>query len=64
MKVTVDQGICASSGNCVMNAPEVFDQRDEDGVVVLLNANPPAEHAEAARKAAASCPAMAIQIEE
>lgn len=47
-----------------MNAPEVFDQRDEDGVVVLLNENPPAEYAEGARRAAALCPAMAIQIEE
>lgn len=64
MKVTVDQDLCASSGNCVMNAPEVFDQRDEDGVVVLLNADPPADQAEAARKAAALCPALAIHIEE
>lgn len=64
MKVTVNEEICASSGNCVRSAPEVFDQRDEDGVVVLLNANPPAELAEGARKAAAFCPAMAIQIEE
>ncbi|GFG81485.1 hypothetical protein MPRG_47610 [Mycobacterium paragordonae] len=47
-----------------MNAPEVFDQRDEDGVVVLLNPNPPAEQAEATRKAAAFCPALAIHIEE
>jgi ferredoxin len=64
MKVIVDQDICASSGNCVMNAPEVFDQRDDDGVVVLLNANPPAEQAEGARRAAAACPALAIRIEE
>jgi ferredoxin len=64
MKVTVDQNICASSGNCVMNAPEVFDQRDDDGVVVLLNENPPPEHAEGTRRAAAACPALAIQIEE
>lgn len=64
MKVIVDENICASSGNCVMNAPEIFDQRDEDGVVVLLNANPPAELAEDARRAAASCPALAIKIEE
>lgn len=64
MKVTVDQDICASSGNCVMNAPEVFDQRDEDGVVVLLNPNPTADQADGARKAAAFCPALAIQIEE
>lgn len=64
MKVTVDQDICASSGNCVMTAPEIFDQRDEDGVVVLLNATPSNEQAEGARKAASLCPAMAIRIEE
>lgn len=46
MKVTVDQDVCASSGNCVMNAPEVFDQRDDDGVVVLLNPSPAADQAE------------------
>ena len=64
MKVTVDQNICASSGNCVMNASEVFDQRDDDGVVVLLNENPTDEDAEGARRAAAACPALAIHIEE
>ncbi|WP_156687136.1 ferredoxin [Mycobacterium sp. Marseille-P9652] len=64
MKVTVNQDVCASSGNCVLNAPELFDQRDEDGVVVLLNPNPSPEQAEAARKAAAACPALAIHIEE
>ena len=47
-----------------MNAPEVFDQRDDDGVVALLNPNPSAEHAEGARRAAADCPALAIHIEE
>ncbi|BBU21233.1 ferredoxin [Mycobacterium xenopi] len=64
MKVTVDQQKCASSGNCVMRAPEIFDQRDEDGVVVLLDPNPRAEQAENARDAAANCPALAIHIEE
>jgi ferredoxin len=64
MKVTVDQDICASSGNCVMHAHEIFDQRDDDGVVVLLNENPPADQADNARKAAAGCPALAIHIEE
>jgi ferredoxin len=64
MKVIVDQDKCASSGNCVMYAPGIFDQRDDDGVVVLVNENPPAEQAENARKAAANCPALAISIEE
>jgi ferredoxin len=48
----------------VLNASEVFDQRDDDGVVFLLTANPPDGQAENARKAAAACPAMAIDIEE
>ena len=64
MKVTVDQDACASSGNCVLNAPQVFDQREDDGVVVLLTAHPANEQAEGARRAAAACPALAIQIEE
>lgn len=64
MKVTVDQDKCVSAGMCVMSAPDVFDQRDEDGVVELLIAEPGPELAEDTRKAAAACPAMAIQIEE
>ncbi len=36
MKVTVDQDKCVSSGMCVLNAGDVFDQRDDDGVVELL----------------------------
>jgi len=64
VKVTVDQDKCVSSGQCVLNAGELFDQRDDDGVVVLLNDHPLPEQAENARKAAAACPALAIDIEE
>jgi ferredoxin len=64
MKVTVDQDKCVSSGQCVLNASDVFDQRDDDGVVILLTDSPAPEQAEDARKAAAACPALAIDIEE
>ena len=64
MKVTVDQDLCVSSGQCVLNAAQVFDQRDSDGVVVLLNDDPPAEQAANVRRAAAACPAQAIGVEE
>jgi ferredoxin len=64
MKVTVDQDKCVSSGQCVMNATDLFDQRDDDGVVVLLVENPAPDEAADARKAAAACPALAIDIEE
>ncbi|KGI69203.1 ferredoxin [Mycolicibacterium rufum] len=64
MKVTVDQDRCVSSGECVLNAGEVFDQRDDDGVVELLIPEPGPEHREQTRKAAAACPALAIHVEE
>ena len=64
MKITVDQDKCVSSGQCVLNASDFFDQRDDDGVVVLLDDNPPTEQVANVRKAAAACPAMAIEIEE
>ena len=64
MKVTVDQDLCVSSGQCVLNAAQVFDQRDSDGVVVLLTNDPPADQADNVRRAAAACPAQAIHVEE
>jgi len=62
--ITINEEECCSSGICAMTAPDVFDQRDEDGVVVLLDAEPePGLHAEA-RKAARSCPSLAIEVQE
>ena len=64
MKVIVDQDKCASSGQCVLAVPDVFDQREEDGVVVLVNQNPPAELAGDLRRAATLCPSQAITVGE
>jgi ferredoxin len=64
MKVLVDQEKCVASGQCVVAAPDVFDQRDEDGVVVLLDPAPPTEQDGDVRQAAAVCPALAITVEE
>ena len=47
-------------GMCVMTAEEVFDQ-DDDGIVVVLEAEVPAEHAAAAARAVASCPSGALR---
>jgi ferredoxin len=64
MKVIVDKEKCIASGQCVLSAPDVFDQRDEDGIVVLLNPSPPADAGADVRQAAALCPALAIMIED
>ncbi|MGW5657337.1 ferredoxin [Streptomyces humi] len=64
MKVVVDEEKCVAAGQCVAAAADVFDQREDDGIVVLLNENPPADSADDVRNAAAVCPALAIRIEE
>lgn len=64
MKVIVDQGRCVGAGQCVLAAPEVFDQRDSDGMVVLLTEDVPAESEEDVREAARICPALAIELSE
>jgi ferredoxin len=64
MKVIVDQNKCVASGQCVLATPGVFDQREEDGIVVLLDETPDdALHAHV-REAASVCPAAAITVEE
>lgn len=64
MKVIIDQDKCVASGQCVTAAMDVFDQRDEDGIVVLLTDNPSADLADDVHQAAAVCPALAIVIED
>jgi ferredoxin len=64
MNITIDEDRCVGAGQCVLAAAEVFDQREEDGIVVLLDAAPAAELAAGVRDAAVRCPAMAIQVAE
>ncbi|HEY9313204.1 ferredoxin [Williamsia sp.] len=64
MKVTVEQSKCIAAGQCVFEAAEVFDQRDDDGIVQLIDDHPPAELHAHVREAASVCPAMAIHVEE
>ncbi|MFI7633420.1 ferredoxin [Nonomuraea sp. NPDC049400] len=64
MKVIVDEDKCCGAGQCVLLAPEVFDQRDDDGIVILLEPEPAADRHAAVREAAAVCPAAAIEVSE
>jgi ferredoxin len=64
VRVVVDFEKCVGAGNCVAAAPTVFDQQDDDGLVLVLEGNPPASEHEAARRAARLCPANAIAIDE
>lgn len=67
IQVVIDRSRCVGAGPCVHVAAQVFDQDDQDdkdGLVVLVDASPPRDIAQFARKAALLCPAQAIRIED
>lgn len=64
MHVDIDQVKCVGAGQCVMAAPGVFDQRDDDGIVVLLTSSPDTDEQNAVREAAVLCPAAAIHVSD
>ncbi|GAA0985638.1 ferredoxin [Acrocarpospora macrocephala] len=62
MRVRVDAGKCVGAGSCALVAPDVFDQDDDDGTVILLHEAVPAGHEDQVREAAAICPAGVIAL--
>lgn len=64
MKIHIDEDKCVGGGQCVLAAPEVFDQRDEDGIVILLEESPTDDLGPAVHEAALLCPALAIVVED
>ncbi|MFF7473959.1 4Fe-4S domain-containing protein [Streptomyces sp. NPDC008092] len=62
MHVELDEPKCVASGQCVLAAPEVFDQRDEDGIAFVVAPEPVGDTLDAVREAVAICPAAAIRL--
>jgi ferredoxin len=60
MALKLEREWCVASGQCVMLAPEVFDQ-DDDGIALLLTDSAEADPAGVAQ-AIRVCPAAAISI--
>ena len=60
--VKADLTLCQGYGNCVIEAPDIFDIGD-DGTVVVLRATIAAEDRERAEAAARSCPVSALSVE-
>lgn len=64
LKVKVDREKCVGAGQCVMAAPDVFDQQEEDGIVILLDESPDESRRAKVAKAARLCPAKVIEVED
>jgi len=62
VRITADRHVCVGAGQCVMLAPETFDQ-DDDGIVLVLAAELDADTGAAARQAAELCPSRALSLE-
>jgi ferredoxin len=62
MKVHADRGRCVAAGQCILAAPEVFDQAEEDGIVIVRLPEPPAEAHRAVRDAVRDCPVRALSL--
>jgi ferredoxin len=53
---------CESNGQCVIDAPDVFELDNDDNLIVL-EPNPPKEHWDQVELAVRTCPKRALSIE-
>ena len=64
MRVIASTDKCIASGSCVLACPQVFGQRDEDGVVHIVHAHPSLDLLNRVRQAVELCPALVFRIED
>ncbi|MEU6183870.1 ferredoxin [Streptomyces coeruleorubidus] len=62
MRIHLDREKCIGSGQCVLAAPEWFDQ-DDDGIAVVLQDDLVGDDADEVEQAAFTCPALAIALD-
>jgi ferredoxin len=61
MRVVVDFARCEGNGQCVVDAPDIFEL-DRDDNLIVLNYQPPREHWDQLEAAVRSCPKRALAI--
>ncbi|RFS86617.1 ferredoxin [Actinomadura spongiicola] len=64
MRIVVRRERCTSAGMCALTAPELFDQSEDDGRVLLADPDRSDEHRAEARRAVRLCPSGAISTDE
>jgi ferredoxin len=60
MRLIADREACVGSGQCALAAPNVFDQSDADGRVLVTTEHPDPADEPAVLVAVESCPARAL----
>lgn len=63
MRVHADRDVCIGSGLCVLRLPEVFDQSEDEGTVVLLRTGLEPGQEAAVLEAVEACPSRALGVD-
>jgi ferredoxin len=61
VRITVDTDRCIGAGQCVLSAPDVFDQ-DDQGLVVVADEDAAESDPESVEQATRICPSQAISV--
>lgn len=64
MRVIASTQKCVAGGICVLTCSDVFEQRDSDGTVHVLNERPSLALLEKVRQAVDLCPGQVFHIED
>ncbi|GAA4911338.1 ferredoxin [Stackebrandtia albiflava] len=63
MRIRVDRQMCVSAGMCALTVPELFDQDDVDGRVLVSDVTPAEEYHDRVERAVDSCPSGALRLD-
>lgn len=64
MRVIAQTQRCIASGICALTCPQVFGQRDEDGVVHVVDERPSLALLTRVRQVVDLCPALVFRLED
>lgn len=64
MRIVADTTRCVGAGQCVLSEPEVFDQSEDDGTVVVLRERPDEGELDGVHEALDLCPSQALSLVE
>lgn len=62
LRIDIDETKCAGYGNCIADAPDVFDLDSATNVAFVLDGRPLPEDDDDIEQAAADCPVRAIML--
>ncbi|WP_216918085.1 ferredoxin [Nocardia noduli] len=64
MNLIVDRDRCIGAGMCALTAPALFDQDDNDGLVIAHAETPTLDQEGVVRAAVEACPSGALRTQE